>query len=107
MSEEFQNELKNEVAILKLLDHPNIVRAIETFEHKDRLFIALELCNGGDLYTRDPYTEAEASRITASICSAVSYLHSRGIIHRDLKFENIMFVRLLIVVENASCFLSH
>ncbi|GAX17299.1 hypothetical protein FisN_10Lh162 [Fistulifera solaris] len=88
---DFQLELKNEVAILKELDHPNIVRAIETFEYKGRLFIALELCNGGDLYTRDPYSEQEALKITRDLCSAVAYLHSRGIIHRDLKFENIMF----------------
>ena len=103
MSKEFQKELKNEVAILKLLDHPNIVRAIETFEHRGRLFIALELCNGGDLYTRDPYTENEAARIAASISSAVSYLHSRGIIHRDLKFENIMFVRFAVCCGAMSC----
>lgn len=91
MNKEFQMELKNEVAILKNLDHPNIVRAIETFLHQDRLFIALELCNGGDLYTRDPYSEHEALKITSDLFSAVAYLHSRGIIHRDLKFENIMF----------------
>ena len=75
-SEEFKKELKNEgasrlwrlrrsfdlkshacntflVEILKNLDHPNIVRAIETFDYRDRLFIVLELCSGGDLYSRD------------------------------------------------------
>lgn len=88
---EFQLELRNEVAILKNLDHPNIVRAIETFQYRGRLFIALELCNGGDLYTRDPYSEREALKITSDLFSAVAYLHSRGIIHRDLKFENVMF----------------
>jgi len=51
----------------------------------------MELCDGGDLYSRDPYTEREAARITASILSAVAYLHQRNITHRDLKYENCMF----------------
>lgn len=52
----------------------------------------MELCTGGDLYARDPYGEEEAARITSAILSAVSYMHSKGIIHRDLKYENILFV---------------
>lgn len=88
---DFQLELQNEVAILKNLDHPNIVRAIETFLYNGRLFIALELCSGGDLYTRDPYNEKEALKITSDLFSAMAYLHSRKIVHRDMKFENVMF----------------
>lgn len=88
----FVEELKNEVAILKRLDHPHIVKALETFEHRNQLFIVMELCSGGDLYTRDPYTEAEAARIVSGIASAISYMHSKDICHRDLKYENILFV---------------
>ena len=89
----FVEELKNEVEILKRLDHPNIVRAIETFDYHNRLYIVLEFCHGGgDLYTRDPYTEITARSIMVRLCSAVAYLHRRGIVHRDLKFENVMFV---------------
>jgi serine/threonine protein kinase len=43
------------------------------------------LCSGGDLYVRDPYTELEAAEIVTDVLSAVAYLHSKGIIHRDLK----------------------
>eukprot|EP00934_Nitzschia_sp_Nitz4_P009415 Nitzschia sp. Nitz4//scaffold133_size116822//56256//65702//NITZ4_003807-RA/size116822-snap-gene-0.16-mRNA-1//-1//CDS//3329535396//9405//frame0 len=86
------DELRNEIAILKKLDHPHIVRAIETFEHKKEIFIIMELCSGGDLYARDPYTEEQAARIVSSILSAVSYMHSKNIVHRDLKYENILFV---------------
>jgi serine/threonine protein kinase len=87
----FIEELKNEIEILKTLDHPHVVRAMETFEYRNQIFIVMELNYGGDLYSRDPYTEGEAARITTSILSAVSYIHSMNIIHRDLKYENILF----------------
>ena len=85
---EFVDELRNEIAILKDLDHPNIVRAIETFEYMGKISIVMEVCTGGDLYSRDPYTELEAARIITSILSAIAYMHSRNVAHRDLKYEN-------------------
>ena len=88
----FLAELRNEIDILKRLDHPHIVRAIETFEHKDQISIIMELCSGGDLYSRDPYTEEQAARIISSILSAIVYMHGRNIVHRDLKYENVLFV---------------
>lgn len=75
----------NEVEILKQLDHPNIVKAMETYDYNGRLFLVLELCSGGDLYTRDPYTEDEAARIVTSLLSAVAYLHENNIVHRYVK----------------------
>lgn len=84
-------EMMNEIAILQNLDHPNIVKAIETFDYSNQMFLLLELCNGGDLYARDPYTEEQAHEIVHSILDAIGYMHSRGITHRDLKYENIMF----------------
>lgn len=88
----FVQELKNEIAILKKLDHPHIVRPLETYYYKHQIFIVMEHCSGGDLYSRDPYTEEEAARIISSILSAVAYLHSNNVAHRDLKYENILFV---------------
>jgi calcium-dependent protein kinase len=64
---------------------------METFEHRNQIFIVMELCSGGDLYSRDPYTEDEAARISSSILSAISYMHSKDVCHRDLKYENILF----------------
>ena len=55
------------------------------------MYLVLELCSGGDLYTRDPYTEDQAARIVNSIMSAVAFMHDHGIMHRDLKYENVMF----------------
>lgn len=47
-------ELRNEIDLLKHLDHPNIIKAYETFIYRKKLSIVLELCTGGDLYTRHP-----------------------------------------------------
>ena len=55
------------------------------------MYLVLELCSGGDLYTRDPYTEDQSARIVNSIMSAVAFMHDHGIMHRDLKYENVMF----------------
>jgi calcium-dependent protein kinase len=76
---------------MKRFDHAHIVRPIETFENKGHLYMVMELCSGGDLYSRDPYTEAQAARIVGSIVNAVAYMHKHNVIHRDLKYENIMF----------------
>ena len=59
MTDEFIQELKNEIDILKSLDHPNIVKPMETFNRRRQMFIIMELCSGGDLYTRDPYSEQQ------------------------------------------------
>jgi serine/threonine protein kinase len=91
LNKTYQDELLHEIAMLRKLDHPNIVRALETYDYKGSIYLVLELCNGGDLYTRDPYTERQACSITYTLLDAVAYLHSKNITHRDLKYENLMF----------------
>ena len=81
----FVKELQNETAILRTLDHPNICKAIETYNFKSRLYLVLELCSGGDLYSRDPYDELQARHIVHSILDACAFLHKRNITHRDRK----------------------
>merc|ERR1712238_263334 len=90
--ENFVMELQNEINILQKLDHPHIVKPIETFQYQSQIYIIMEVCSGGDLYSRDPYSEEETARIIHSVLSAVSYMHSCGVAHRDLKYENILFV---------------
>eukprot|EP00614_Pseudopedinella_elastica_P008526 CAMPEP_0172596972 /NCGR_PEP_ID=MMETSP1068-20121228/16875_1 /TAXON_ID=35684 /ORGANISM="Pseudopedinella elastica, Strain CCMP716" /LENGTH=475 /DNA_ID=CAMNT_0013396255 /DNA_START=39 /DNA_END=1466 /DNA_ORIENTATION=- len=91
MSEEFRAELKNEINLLMALDHPNIIKPLELFERKRQMFFVMEFCSGGDLYERMPYSEPDAANYTNQICSAIRYLHSKNVCHRDLKFENILF----------------
>lgn len=80
----FIQELRNEIDILKSLDHPNIIRAIETFEYKGQICFLMDLCTGGDLYTRDPYSEEQSRRIVKKLTSAIEYMHRHGVVHRGM-----------------------
>ncbi len=84
ISPSFVEELSNEIDILKTMDHPNIVKLLEVFYQKNKqIFLVLELCDGGDLYTRLPYSEKDAAYITGKLLSAIKYIHDHGIVHRD------------------------
>jgi len=91
VSDDHLEELDNEIKVLRSLDHPNIVKAYEVYHGKRNIHIVMEHCSGGDLYSRRPYSEEESRKIVLKLLSAVHYLHERNIVHRDLKFENIMF----------------
>lgn len=85
-------ELKTEIGILKQLDHPNIVRLHEVYQSKTNIRIIMELLTGGDLAQRRLETEESIRRVIFQLVSACRYWHSRGVVHRDLKLENVMFV---------------
>jgi serine/threonine protein kinase len=85
VSPSFLDELKNEIDILKAMDHPNIVRLHEVYHHQKQIYMILELCDGGDLYTKLPYSEKDAAYITGKLLSAIKYMHDHGIVHRDCK----------------------
>jgi len=91
VSADFMEELRNEIKILQTLDHPNIVKAYEVYESKVNIFLVLENCSGGDLYTRGPYSEKAAAKIVGKLLSAIVHMHEHGCTHRDLKYENVMF----------------
>eukprot|EP00752_Nemacystus_decipiens_P008893 g7938.t1 len=82
--------LRNEIDLLRSLDHPNIVRAYESYEVGQDLHLIMELCRGGDLGART-YTEASAAAVVRQVLSAILHAHQKGICHRDLKFENILW----------------
>ena len=88
--EKFQNEIK----ILAMVDHPNIVRLFEVIEDDKYFNLLQELCTGGELARKIQTTqlkEKEIAKIFNQIMSAVAYCHDKGIVHRDLKLENILF----------------
>lgn len=90
-------QLRTEIFIMCQLDHPNIVRIEEVYESSNEIYIVQELCLGGDLFDRldeQPdyhYTEVQCAKLVKQMLSSIRYLHSKGIIHRDLKLENFLF----------------
>ena len=87
--------VENELEILHLLDHPNIIKHYETYNDGKYLHIVTELCTGGELFDRivqkGTFSEGEAAKIMEKILSAISFLHNLGVCHRDLKPENFVF----------------
>eukprot|EP00484_Ammonia_sp_Unknown_P014212 CAMPEP_0197081186 /NCGR_PEP_ID=MMETSP1384-20130603/214509_1 /TAXON_ID=29189 /ORGANISM="Ammonia sp." /LENGTH=301 /DNA_ID=CAMNT_0042520079 /DNA_START=97 /DNA_END=999 /DNA_ORIENTATION=+ len=89
--------LRDEIQILRKLQHPNIIRLIDVLDDGRRVFIVLELCHSDDLLDylitkpQNRLTETEAAHILHALCNAVQHLHANHIIHRDLKPENILF----------------
>lgn len=86
------SKLKEEIEIMRLLDHPNIIRFMETFEDRFHVFLVMELCSGGELFDRicqaGSLQEGVASHVAWQMLLAVNYLHQNYITHRDLKPEN-------------------
>lgn len=95
LDEKQTSVLINEIETLKVLDHPNIIRVIETVEEVSKLCIVTEICTGGELFDRivqsKTFDELSASRVIYQILSGLIHIHKKGFIHRDLKPENIMY----------------
>ena len=92
--EEKEDEIKNEINILRKLDHPNILKINDFFSTKKEYFLITEFCPEGELFYEiknfAPFDEALAGWYMKQILSAVNYCHKSKIIHRDLKPENIL-----------------
>ena len=85
----------NEVAALKTLDHPNIIKLFEVFEDSKCVYLVQEFWEGGELFDyiadRERLSESDAARVFHQIVSAILYWHKNCICHRDLKPDNFMF----------------
>lgn len=92
---EAKEQFFSEFSILKEMDHPNIVRIYELYMDSDRFYIISELCEGGTLLKTlkgtNTITEFQLMKIVRQILSALNYCHTKGIIHRDIKPDNIVF----------------
>eukprot|EP01066_Platyproteum_vivax_P002571 Platyproteum_vivax@DN1314_c0_g1_i1.p1 len=87
---------RQEIAIMKIMDHPNIIKLYETFEDQRNIYLVMELCTGGELFDRiideGHFTEKDAAQLVKQILAAVYYCHQNNVMHRDLKPENFLFL---------------
>eukprot|EP00064_Thunnus_orientalis_P009431 superscaffoldBa00001197_g9455 len=86
--------IQREIEITSSLRHSNIIRFHEVFESRDKIVIVMEYASRGELYDyiqeKRRLPETEARSIFRQITSAVHYCHKNGVVHRDLKLENIL-----------------
>lgn len=89
-----RSSLDNEIEILKTLSHPNIVQLYETLEDPNTIYLIMELVKGSDLFDISDILgnlrPASVVAILTPLLFALSYLHSRGVVHHDIKPENII-----------------
>ena len=93
---EDENEILNEINILRTMDHPGVLKIFEFYSSKQNYSIVTELCPGGELFQqiidKGPFNEKYSAYVMYQIFSAVNYCHKMHIVHRDLKPENILIV---------------
>ncbi|XP_057532692.1 CBL-interacting serine/threonine-protein kinase 9 [Amaranthus tricolor] len=87
-------QIKREIATMKEIKHPNVVKLHEVMASKTKIYIVLELVDGGELFDiiakQGRLKESEARKYFQQLINAVDYCHSRGVYHRDLKPENLL-----------------
>lgn len=91
--------LKNEILILRGLDHPNIVKFETVRKTKKHFYLFMEFCNGGELSKalekyqekyEKPFSQEIVQHLMRQIIDAFKYIHSKSIIHRDVKLDNVL-----------------
>ncbi|CAH1977776.1 unnamed protein product [Acanthoscelides obtectus] len=94
LDEENLTKIFRETAILKKLRHPHITRLYQLMETNQTIYMVTEYASKGEIFdylvAKGRMSEPEAKRIFSQIVSAVSYCHTQGVVHRDLKAENLL-----------------
>uniref|UniRef100_A0A8C8WYE1 Myosin light chain kinase, smooth muscle n=1 Tax=Panthera leo TaxID=9689 RepID=A0A8C8WYE1_PANLE len=92
-----KENIRQEISIMNCLHHPKLVQCVDAFEEKANIVMVLEIVSGGELFERIidedfELTERECIQYMRQISEGVEYIHKQGIVHLDLKPENIMCV---------------
>lgn len=86
--------IENEVKILRMVTHANIMSLIEDHDTKNMLYLVCEYVAGGDLFdvitVAQKFSEEQAALMVKHLVSALAYLHNLNIVHRDVKPENLL-----------------
>ena len=95
LSQDDQAGIRTEIEILKQLDHPNIVRLLDVYEDERHWCLVMDLMTGGELFDfvakkTEGFAESEVQKIIKIIVDVIKYCHNVGIVHRDLKLENLL-----------------
>jgi serine/threonine protein kinase len=92
--EGMQEQLRQEIAIMRLLSHSNIVKLLQVMQSSQHIYIVLELVTGGELFDRivekKRFDEPTTRRYFQQLVFGMNYCHQRGVAHRDLKPENLL-----------------
>uniref|UniRef100_A0AAR2L2J5 Protein kinase domain-containing protein n=1 Tax=Pygocentrus nattereri TaxID=42514 RepID=A0AAR2L2J5_PYGNA len=94
LSESVLMKVEREIAILKLIEHPHVLKLHDVYENNKYLYLVLEHVSGGELFDylvkKGRLTPKEARKFFRQIISALDFCHSHSICHRDLKPENLL-----------------
>eukprot|EP00668_Euglena_longa_P014299 GGOE01018281.1.p1 GENE.GGOE01018281.1~~GGOE01018281.1.p1 ORF type:complete len:522 (+),score=156.23 GGOE01018281.1:31-1566(+) len=106
LSKKDRDATDNEIRILATVDHPNITKYIESIQEEQTLYIMLEYADGGDLHDQIkrqqqanlpagqiPFPELQIRNWFVQICLALQHLHSKKVLHRDLKTRNVFMTK--------------
>ncbi|KAI9073177.1 hypothetical protein K1719_044852 [Acacia pycnantha] len=88
------SQFQTEIAAMRRLNHPHIVKLYEVLATKTKIFLVIEFAKGGELFDKfvniGPFGEEQHRRWFQQLISAVQHCHSRGVFHRDLKLDNLL-----------------
>ncbi|VDN03020.1 unnamed protein product [Thelazia callipaeda] len=94
LSESVLQKVEREIAIMKLIEHPNVLHLYDVYENKKYLYLLLEHVSGGELFDylvrKGRLMAKEARKFFRQIISALDFCHAHNICHRDLKPENLL-----------------